>query len=81
MSEQLLTYDQAMAEVKTFLGAVKGRYRLEGAGWSRWYAPPKALPRIRTQMVGMKVGHPWQEIQRQSDKDQRSVEKVSVTPP
>ena len=81
MAEDLLTYDEAMAEVRAFLGGVKGRYRLEGQGWTRWYAPPKALPRIRTQMVGMKVGHPWQEVQRQNDKEIGKVEKVSDSPP
>ena len=78
--DDLLTYDQAMAEVKTFI-VNRGRYRMEGASWGRWLAEAKLLPRVRTAMVGMKVGHPWLEVQRQDDRELRSIEKVSETPP
>ena len=76
----LLTYEQAMAEVKTFIVS-RGRFRMEGASWGRWLAEAKLLPRVRTAMVGMNVGHPWLEVQRQDDRERVSVEKVSEEPP
>ena len=82
MAEELLTYDEAMAEVRTFIAVRgRGRYRMEGRGWSRWRTRPQVLPRIRGAMEAMAVGHPWLEVQRQADKEQISVEKVSQEAP
>ena len=73
-----MTYGEVMDELRAFVPPqTRGRYRAEGMGWSRWRQRSQLMPKVRVQMEAMAVGHPWLEVQREKDRDQVAVEKVS----
>ena len=79
MADDLLTHEQAMAEVSAFVPrASRGRLRLGDGAWARWlrHAPLDGPGRHEDQGFRGWGNCPWLYVQRQSDREQVWIERV-----